>query len=68
MGGLSPDNIEFTQNKDIIRAAAFLIADIALDVIEEDPHSWSSRPCPTCKTVSSLIGRPFGCIKKAGGQ
>ena len=25
----------------------------------------SKRLCVTCKTVSELVGQPFGCIKKA---
>lgn len=36
--------------------------DAAFKLIQEDPHQWSTRPCQTCKTVSSLIGRPFGCV------
>jgi len=33
-----------------------------LDLIQGDPHAWSTRPCQTCKAVSLIIGRPFGCI------
>jgi hypothetical protein len=33
----------------------------AFDLIENDPHQWSARPCQTCQAVSSIIGRPFGC-------
>lgn len=36
-----------------------------LTVLEEDPHQFSTRPCQTCKVVSSLAGRPFGCAAKA---
>ena len=35
-----------------------------LNLIEEDPHQWSSRPCSTCQTISQMIERPFGCVKK----
>ncbi len=33
----------------------------ALELTEKDPHQFSSRPCPTCHTMSVLIKRPFGC-------
>ncbi len=33
----------------------------AFKLIEADPHQWSSRPCQTCRAVSLLIGRDFGC-------
>jgi hypothetical protein len=34
-------------------------------LIESDPHSWSSRPCGTCISISALMNRPFGCSAKA---
>lgn len=46
-----------------IRAAARLIADAALNLIQDDPHQWSGRGCQTCKAVSTLVGRSFGCVK-----
>ncbi len=39
--------------------------DVVLRLIEGDPHQWSSRPCQTCQAVSSLVGKPFGCNKRA---
>jgi hypothetical protein len=42
-----------------------LVAEVVCRLIEADPHSWSSRPCQTCVSISELIGRPFGCRKKA---
>ena len=48
-----------------IQAAARVIAKAALDLIQADPHQWSSRPCSTCHAVSSLLGKPFGCTLKA---
>lgn len=38
--------------------------DTAFKLIENDPHSWSARPCQTCTAVSTIIGRPFGCSSK----
>lgn len=32
-----------------------------LRLIESDPHQWSARPCQTCRAVSTLAGRAFGC-------
>lgn len=37
-------------------------------LIEADPHQWSSRPCPTCRAVTIILGRPFGCSAKAKGK
>jgi hypothetical protein len=44
-----------------VLAAARVLANAALQAIQDDPHQWSARPCPTCRAVSSLVGRPFGC-------
>lgn len=52
----------------VIKAAARVLMDAALNVLQEDPHSWSTRPCPTCRAVSSLVGRPFGCYKYQGDR
>lgn len=46
----------------VIRAAVQSIVNAALQLIESDPHQFSARPCPTCAAVTSLAGRPFGCI------
>ncbi len=49
---------------DQLSAAIALIQGTAFDLIEKDPHQWSSRPCPTCIAISALIHRPFGCEKR----
>ncbi len=36
-------------------------AEIVARLIEADPHQWSTRPCPTCRTITAVLGRPFGC-------
>lgn len=33
-------------------------------LVEADPHQFSTRPCPTCRPVSQLLGRAFGCDAK----
>ncbi len=40
----------------------------AFELLEVDPHSFSSRPCQTCMAVSTLIGRSYGCSKRAERQ
>jgi hypothetical protein len=45
----------------LIRDAARMLMDAALQAIQADPHQWSERPCQTCKAVSALAGRAFGC-------
>ena len=34
---------------------------IVLDLLQADPHQWSTRPCSTCKKITSLVKRNFGC-------
>lgn len=45
-----------------VRACARVLVGAALDLIQADPHQWSKRPCATCRAVSSIVGRPFGCL------
>ena len=40
-----------------------LMMDSVLEIVQDDPHQWSTRPCTSCKTITSLIGKPFGCEK-----
>jgi hypothetical protein len=49
--------------EEIIQAALRVFLKIALDLIQSDPHQWSNRPCQTCKAVSAIVGRPFGCYE-----
>ena len=32
-------------------------------LIQQDPHQWSDRPCPTCRAATSILGYKFGCDK-----
>lgn len=48
----------------LIQAAARTLMEASLHLVESDPHIWSTRPCATCKAVSSILGRSFGCQKK----
>jgi len=42
------------------------LAESVASVVESDPHQFSTRPCQTCRVVSGLLGRSFGCERKAG--
>jgi hypothetical protein len=39
-------------------------AELVARLLEADAHHFSS-PCSTCRSVSSLLGRPFGCSARA---
>ena len=47
--------------KQMVRVQVDIIMDTVVKTIGMDGHQWSKRPCQTCRAVSSLIGRPFGC-------
>ena len=47
---------------DGLDAAADKIYSAAMDLIQKDPHQWSTRGCQTCRTVSELTKKPFGCV------
>jgi len=47
----------------IVQAAAQILMDTALRLIQEDPHQWSDRHCPTCRSISAISGKPFGCYE-----
>jgi len=36
----------------------------ALESLEKDNHTYQTRPCPTCRKITSTLGRPFGCNAK----
>lgn len=52
----------------VIKAAVNVILGTVLDLIQADPHQWSTRPCSTCQAVSAIVNRPFGCVLKAVRQ
>jgi hypothetical protein len=45
-------------------AAVRKITRAVTDLIQADPHQWSTRPCQTCQAVSAIVGYPFGCVVK----
>lgn len=50
---------------DIAAAIAQQLAEAVARVVEADPHHFSPRPCPSCRTISGLLGRAYGCNAKA---
>ena len=66
-----PDKTEVQANTheerthtEVIQAAARVLVEVVTGLIQNDPHQWSSRPCPTCSAVSTILGKPFGCLTK----
>lgn len=56
---MSVDNLLDTLEKAIDRAAQMKIA---FELLEHDPHQWSKRGCATCRNISRLLEREFGCV------
>lgn len=48
-----------------LQAAARSYTRTMAELLYKDNHYWSERPCGTCKTISALIGEPFGCYRYA---
>ena len=46
-----------------VQIAVQLIIDAAMRLIQADAHYWSDRPCSTCRAVSAIVGKPFGCYE-----
>lgn len=44
-----------------VRAAARIVTRGAMDLLYVDSHSWSTRPCATCRSITALLGFDFGC-------
>lgn len=40
------------------------VAEMVAHRFEADPHQFSTRPCATCRDISTALGRPFGCVAK----
>lgn len=48
-----------------VTATVTQIADACARLWEADPHSFSTRGCSTCRAVSGLLARPFGCSARS---
>ena len=58
---ISPQEIE--TNERILKASINVFIESILRIVQNDPHQWSNRPCESCRTISSIIDKPFGCYK-----
>ena len=52
------------QTDEVLAAAVKRQLGVILWILQDDPHQWSTRPCPTCETISQLAGLSFGCVRK----
>lgn len=57
-----------TANEEVIAAAVRIVTKAAIELIQADPHQWSSRPCQTCRSVTAITGIDFGCVRYAKEQ
>jgi hypothetical protein len=48
-------------DESIIKAAANVLIITVLDLLQNDSHQWGERPCPTCRSITIILGRKFGC-------
>ena len=46
-----------------LKEALEILSYTVLRLIQNDSHSWSNRPCETCRTISNIIDKPFGCYE-----
>lgn len=51
------------ETEQLVRALSAIIMDSVLALIQNDSHCWSMRPCQTCKAITSITGKKFGCYK-----
>lgn len=56
---------EIAELKNRVSALESTLPSAVSELIYKDPHKWSTRPCPTCKPISTMIGQPFGCVRYA---
>jgi len=47
------------------RVTKEILGQTVLNLLNSDGHSFSKRPCTTCQTISAIVEKPFGCVKKA---
>ncbi len=47
--------------KKVMNTCVSILMDTILNLLQNDPHQWSTRGCQTCKAISSIVGHPFGC-------
>jgi len=48
-----------------VQQAVDVVMGAVLRLLQDDGHQWSDRPCSTCQAISSIVGKPFGCVEHA---
>lgn len=48
-----------------LQKAVKIVSEAAMNVLYHDAHSWSARPCLTCKTITALLKFDVGCVRFA---
>lgn len=49
----------------LLRKVAKEMFSVAMDALYEDNHYWSTRPCPTCRAITAMVGFDVGCSRMA---
>jgi hypothetical protein len=49
-------------HKEVIQACARVFAEACLYLLANDQHTFGKRPCQTCRAISTMLGKPFGCL------
>ncbi len=62
---MNADGAPSGRSPTVLEEAVTLIVGAILDALEADPHQWSTRGCQTCRAISALAHRDFGCVKAA---
>jgi hypothetical protein len=77
--GLTPDHNEISIQIDNLAATVHRrfddlevklantvqLAEVVARLFESDPHPFSMRSCQTCRSITALLGRSFGCVARA---
>ncbi len=56
------------EQEKMIKACANVLTDSILELLYFDSHQWSTRPCQTCKAITGILGKPFGCDRYREGR
>ena len=51
------------EQEKMIKACANILLETVANTIYADPHQWSKRPCETCKAITGILGKTFGCYR-----
>lgn len=54
-----------TDVDEIVQAAARVVVNVALRLLDADMHNYGTRPCSTCREVTAIAGWDFGCVRRA---